>query len=338
MSIFAAKAAKIDIPRFRSGIIPAMVPIKHIFLILAVVVVLTACNQATPTNPAPTSPTRSPSQPTATTVISLTPTVTVIPPTQTPIPVPSVAKVNNEAIPQAEYDAELQRMQAALKELGKEMSPQDQKQTVLQDLIEQVLLAQAATQAGYTLSDADLQKHVDQIIAKNGGVKSFVDWLQNNFYTETSFRSALRRSLTAAWQRDQIIAKVPATAEQVHARQILVLNEDVANRMFKQLQAGADFTTLATQVDPLTGGDLSWFPRGYLFLPEIEKAAFDLQPGKYSPIIKTAYGYHIVYVIERDPDRPLSSDARLQTQRAFLKNWLKERRTQSQIEMVGSAQ
>lgn len=314
-----------------------MSSIKRIFLILAVAV-LTACNQATATSPAPTAPTLPPPQATATTIISLTPTATKIPATPTPIPAPAVAKVNQEAITQAEYEAELQRMQAALKELGKEMSPQEQKQIVLQDLIEQVLLAQSAAQAGYTLSDADLQKHVDQIIVKNGGVKSFVDWLQNNFYSEASFRTALRRSLAAAWQRDQIIAKVPVTAEQVHARQILVLTEDVANRMYNQLQAGADFTTLAMKVDPVAGGELSWFPRGYLFLPEIEKAAFDLQPGKYSPIIKTAYGYHIVYVIERSPDRPLSADARLQAQRVFLKNWLKERRAQSQIEMVGSLQ
>jgi peptidyl-prolyl cis-trans isomerase C len=313
-----------------------MAPIKRIFLILAVAV-LTACNQATSTSPAPASPTLPPSQPTATAVISPTPTVTAIPATQTPIPVPAVAKVNNETISQAEYEAELQRMQAALKELGKEMSLPDQKQTVLQDLIEQVLLAQAATQAGYTLSDADFQKRVDQIITKNGGVNSFVDWLQNNFYTEISFRAALRRSLAAAWQRDQIIAKVPETAEQVHARQILVLNEDVATRMLIQLQAGADFTTLAMKVDPVAGGDLSWFPRGYLFLSEIENAAFDLQPGKYSSIIKTVYGYHIVYVIERSPDRPLTADTRLQAQRAALKNWLKERRAQSQIEMVGTA-
>ncbi len=149
-----------------------------------------------------------------------------------------------------------------------------------------------------------------------------------------SFRRALRRSIAAAWQRDQVLAKAPTTAEQIHARQILVLNEDLANRLYAQLQAGADFATLALQVDPDSGGELGWFPKGYLLLPEIEQAAFSLQPGKYSPITKTSYGFHIVYVTERDPNRPLSADARLELQRKLLSNWLKERRAQSQVEIL----
>ncbi len=44
-----------------------------------------------------------------------------------------------------------------------------------------------------------------------------------------------------------------------------------------QLQAGADFATLAYRYDPLTGGDLGWFPRGVLTQPAVEEAAFSLQ-------------------------------------------------------------
>ena len=73
------------------------------------------------------------------------------------------------------------------------------------------------------------------------------------------------------------------------------------------LEAGADFTELAYEYDPLTGGDLGWFPAGYLLQPDVETAAFSLQPGQYSGIIQTSYGYHIVYVIERDSNHPLSA-------------------------------
>jgi peptidyl-prolyl cis-trans isomerase C len=88
------------------------------------------------------------------------------------------------------------------------------------------------------------------------------------------------------------------------------------------------------QVDPDTGGELGWFPRGYLFLPEIETAAFDLQPGEYSPVIKTAYGYHIVYVIERDAHHPLSPDAQIKEDRSFLETWLEDKRSKSQIQII----
>lgn len=244
------------------------------------------------------------------------------------------ARVNNEGIPLEEYNGELQRLQAALKETSKEMNAEDQKQTVLQELEDQLLLAQSAVKGGFQLSDAEFQKRYEDVIARTGGAQAFADWLKRNFYSESVYRSALRRSLAATWQRDQLIGKVPATADQVHARQILVLNEDLANSLYKQLQAGADFATLSLKVDPDSGGEMGWFPRGYLFLPEIENAAFSLEPGKYSPVIKTTYGFHIVYVIEREANHSLSPDARLQIQRSAVNNWLKERRGQSQIEIL----
>ncbi len=296
---------------------------------------LTACGQATPTaTPAVAPGTVQPTAQHTPTLASQPPTATASPVLPSPTPAPLAARVNGDGLTLAEYDSELQRLQQGLKDTGKSMTTEEQRQTVLQDLTDQLLLAQAAVQGGYVLSDADFQKHLAEGIASSGGAQAFADWLARNFYTEDSFRQALRRSLVAAWQRDQVIAKAPTSADQVHARQILVLNESLANRLYAQLQAGASFETLAVQVDPDSGGELGWFPHNYLFLPEIETAAFSLQPGKYSEIIKTSYGYHIVYVIERDANHPLAPDARLQAQRLFLKTWLTDRRTKSQVEIL----
>jgi len=318
--------------RCRSGIISQMAsPKKIISALILIVLFLAACshNQPTPTSVVPPLPT----QPQASVSPSLpVETPTPLPPTPTSEPMAVI--VNNEGITLANYTAEFRRFQSALKELGKDMAPEDIQKTVLQEMIDQVLLAQSAVQAGYKLTDADFQKRMDDAIAKNGGTKTFASWRQLNFYTEESFRSALRSSLAAAWQRDQILSQAPTTADQVHARQILVLNQDLADRLYGQLQSGAVFATLALQVDPDTGGELGWFPRGYLFLPEIEKAAFDLQPGKYSPVIKTSYGYQIIYVIERDPNHPLSPDAQIKADQAFLETWLENKRSQSQIQII----
>jgi peptidyl-prolyl cis-trans isomerase C len=290
-----------------------------------------ACAQVSPT----TAPTAFlPATPIGSTQTPLLPSATPTQAVPTPTPEPLAVKVNNEGISLAEYNGELQRLQAALKETGKSMSDDDQKQTVLTELTNQLLSAQAAIQAGYQLSDADFQKRWDDLVAKNGGAQSFADYLSHNAYSEATFRLAMRRSLAAAWQRDQIVAKVATTADQVHARQILVLNEDLANRLYAQLKAGADFATLSLQVDPDTGGEMGWFPKGYLFLPEIEKAAFDLKTGQYSAIIKTTYGYHIVFVIERDANHPLAPDALQKAQQAAFDQWLKDTRSKAQVEVL----
>ncbi len=228
----------------------------------------------------------------------------------------------------------MQRLQASLSASGKTLQPADLQKQVLDEFTSQLLLAAAAQKGGYTLDDAALQKHIDDLTTQAGGTDAMKAWMKNNFYDSDSLKIALRRQMAAAWERDQITAAAPTTADQVHARQMLLLDPYTANLYYQKLQAGADFTTLAFVVDPDTGGDLGWFPQGYLLLPEIEKAAFDLKPGQYSPVIHTAYGYQIIYVIERDSQHPLSADARQALQQQLLDTWLKEQTTQAKIEIL----
>jgi len=50
------------------------------------------------------------------------------------------------------------------------------------------------------------------------------------------------------------------------------------------------------------GGDLGWFSRGRWPQP-FDEAAFQLTPGKTSPILRTAYGYHIVHCTDARPPK-----------------------------------
>lgn len=279
------------------------------------VLLLAGCRMAATASPPPASP-----QPT------VSPTVTP-PPTATPPPL--AARVNGYPITLAEYQVELALYQAAL---GKELATEE-RQRVLDDLIDQALLAQDAIMQGFDASEAALQERMAQLSAQLGGAAALAAWQAAHGFDDETFARALRRSMAAAWMRDQIARSVPRTAEQIHARQILLYSREEAERVLAELATGADFTALAEKYDPVTRGDLGWFPRGFLLDPQLEEAAFALQPGQYSPILQTVAGYHILLVLERDPQRPLDPQALLKLQRQAVQTWLEQRRQTSQIEI-----
>ncbi|MBM0064113.1 foldase protein PrsA [Alkalicoccobacillus gibsonii] len=90
---------------------------------------------------------------------------------------------------------------------------------------------------------------------------------------------------------------------QVHARHILVEDEDEANDIKAQLDDGADFAELAEEkstdsASAVSGGDLGFFPEGQM-VPEFDEAAFSLDIDEISEPIKSDFGYHIIQVLER---------------------------------------
>ena len=239
--------------------------------------------------------------------------------------------VNGEGITVVEFNAEVQRYLSTQTSLGKTVSAEEAAETVKEDLTAQLLLAHAAHENGFTIDEEGLKGRMESLAAQVGGAGALSTWQSEHGYSDQAFRSALKRSAESAWMRDKILAEVPSTAEQVHVQQILLYNQDTALSFLTQLNGGADFDELALRADPLTRGDLGWVPRGYLLEPKIEEAAFNLVPGTYSDVIATDVGFHIVRVLERDPQRPLSPDAYLSLQELALKNWVAEQRQQANI-------
>jgi peptidyl-prolyl cis-trans isomerase C len=286
---------------------------KKLTTILLMAFWLTACSLpfGTSATPTPELPTATPEPPTAT-------------------PVPAAATVNGEIIPLVDYDAELARYKSAQAALGKTVSDDDAAHNVLEDLVSQVLLAQGARAAGLSITDANVQSRIDALVTSLGGADKLSAWQSAHGYTDESFRAALKRSAEAALMRDKIIADVPGTAEQVHARQILLYNDADAQNILAQLKAGAKFEDLAVTYDPVTRGDLGWFPQGYLLDAKLETAAFALQPGQYSDVIASAVGFHIIYIVERGPHL-LSPDALLVLQGRAVTDWVNQQRTQASI-------
>jgi peptidyl-prolyl cis-trans isomerase C len=261
----------------------------------------------------------------------IVPTITTGLPTPTATIIPPAITVNGEIISVADYKAELARYQQAQDGLGNTVTSEQAVQAVRGEMVDTLLLAQGAAAQDFVVDDAVLQARIDTLVAQLGGAEMLTTWETTHGYTDGDFRSSLRRQVAAAWMRDQIAASVPAATAQVHVKQILLYNAGDAQQALSDLEAGRDFSDLAAQWDPVAKGELGWFPRGYISSKVIEDAAFSLQPGKYSPVIQDETGYHILYLVELDPARPLSPDALLTLQEHAVQGWLTQQRNESTI-------
>jgi parvulin-like peptidyl-prolyl isomerase len=255
------------------------------------------------------------------------------------------ARVNNQPIYLINYEKQVAQFEAALvaqgvdpnSEGGKQQLTQVRRQ-ILEAMIDQLLIEQATAEYGVSISDEELEAKAQESIQQGQGQEQFQKWLADNNMTYEEFKKTLRSQLLAARMFDRLTASVPTVAEQVHARHILLDSEEEAQAVLAELQAGGDFAALAQKYSRdegtrANGGDLGWFPRGLELLPpEVEEEAFRLQPGQVSGVIHSQFGYHIVKVEAREPDRPLSPEMLQATKQKVFAQWLAERRKAATIE------
>ena len=265
-----------------------------------------------------------------------TPTAT---PTVTPTPIPLAARVNGEGIPLSEFEKEIARFELAQNRLGRDLTALgDYRRFVLQSMIEERVAAQAASAMGRTILDEQVDAVIADARQARGGDAGFEAWLKENFFTLDEFRLAVRRQLLVQSATDAVAAQVSPTAEQVHARHILVGNLELANALREQILAGKDFRELALTFSQdystnASGGDLGWFPRGILTVSEVEEAAFSLSEGETSPVVQSRLGYHLIQTLERDAARPLSASSLETLRHRAVEAWLAQQMQTAQVEI-----
>ncbi len=145
----------------------------------------------------------------------------------------------------------------------------------------------------------------------------------------------------------------PVVVEQTRARHILIrLNEVVSetearnrlNDLQDRVENGADFTELARlhsdDASAARGGDLGWISPGDT-VPEFEQAMKRLQLGRVSEPFKTAFGWHIVQVLERR-EQDMSKDRQQLTARQAIRarkadeqwqEWVRQQRDKAYVEL-----
>jgi parvulin-like peptidyl-prolyl isomerase len=272
-------------------------------------------------------------------------TATSIPPSATPEP-PAAARVNGETIYLGDFYRELEQYKSFLESQGTDLNSQEGQERmeqardrILTMMIERVLTRQAAEKAGVVVGEDQVEQYMRDMIAESGGEEAFRAKLGKWGETIEQAKREVRAQLIGMQMTQRAVAQVPESDEQVHARHILVDTREEALRIRSQLEAGADFASLAKahSQDESTrdsGGDLGYFPRGILISPEVEEVAFSLQPGQFSEVISSTMGFHIVQVVERDPDRAIGAHTLQLLREQAISEWIESLWAQAHVERV----
>ena len=225
------------------------------------------------------------------------------------------AEVNNEKITMEYLNTEYEKIPVQQRTFVSRMQ-------LLNQTIINTLLLQEAKKSKIEVSDQDVQDLIDSIQLPEGQTLESIAQMQG--FSVQELKNKIKEQLKIQKLLNQTLATDVTDSEieeyfnnntdafkqklSVNASHILVNNSKEANDIYKQLSKGANFEELAKEksIDPGTkdnGGNLGVFPKGAM-VKEFEDAAFVLKPGEMSKPIKTAYGFHIIKVLERFEEEP----------------------------------
>jgi parvulin-like peptidyl-prolyl isomerase len=252
------------------------------------------------------------------------------------------AVVNGEPITLDAYQRQVAQVEAFFEQEGLDLETDEGRERltqarrqVLEQMIDQELIEQAAAEMGITISDAELEASIADIVDQSGGEEEFNQSLQATGTTYDDFRQMLLDQLLSEAVYSAVTASISPVAEQVHARHILLPTREMAEEVLARLQAGEDFAYLAREYSEdissrETGGDMGFFPRGVM-PPEVEDVAFSLEVGEVSEIVESQFGFHVLQVLERE-EREIAVEVFESLRQQTFMQWLQERRESASIE------
>ena len=186
-------------------------------------------------------------------------------------------------------------------------------------LIQRAEFEQEADNMGIKVTDDEVDKRIDQLKKQfyGGSDERYRKTLKQQGLTEDQAKEEVRAQLVSEELFKKVTSDVKISVKEVKAyyashksqygqpqtrevRHILVQKKALADQLYAQLQAGANFAKLAKKYskDPgsaSNGGKLT-ISKGQT-VPEFDKTAFALRKNELSKPIHTQYGYHIIQAL-----------------------------------------
>ncbi len=209
------------------------------------------------------------------------------------------ATVNGEKITQSDISALIRDQRVTFDTL-----PKEQKDQILNSLVEQKLLTQAALKTNILKT-----KEYKEELEKFKKTLAFQIFLRD-FSKKLEIKDAEAKKF---YDKNKFRFKAPM---QLSASHILVKTEKEAKDIIKTLSKSSklkeDFTKLAKEksVGPSSsnGGELGWFTKEKM-VPEFSEAALKLKKGTITKTpVKTNYGFHVIYLDDKKEAATIAYD------------------------------
>jgi len=266
-----------------------------------------------------------------------------------------VARVSGEDLTVEDFKA-----QAGFMGLGgdpRALTP-ELRQAVVETMVNQRLVEAEARSLGVELSEEELARE-ESLLRQGMTSNAFERGLASQGLTYGQWRAVLRRDVLVRKTLDLVLTpKVGASVseveeyyqahpdefqlpEQVLAQHVVLPTREMADQLLQRVAAGDNLAHAAASlgVAQLDEGRPAWLNRGHM-PEELEKKIFELKPGKLAGPWASAYGFHVIRVLEKRPagksslaaatesiQRRLSADKMVFLAEA----WLEELRNSRQI-------
>jgi len=218
-------------------------------------------------------------------------------------------------------ESQINKARAALEEGYREQNIQLPPKDILLDQIKERLIIeelqlQLADRAGVKISDAELNSSFSRLAANNEmTLEEFISFIESNGDSYEEVRETMRKEMRIQRiQRGRVNSNIEITEKEFEAflatdeslgelepelqvRQILVKNENIANRIIGLISEGSSFSELAKEYsissNASNGGLMDW--RKAIDMPELfENALKDKSIGHISEPLESGSGFHIL--------------------------------------------
>jgi peptidyl-prolyl cis-trans isomerase C len=283
---------------------------------------------------------------------------------------PLVMKINGDEVHAAEISLMMQNIQGFLLSQGQQPTEEQVFQMASQRIVEQKLIAQEAKRQGLKPDPQQVAQMLQMTEQQVGGKENLEKALAGagttvaeleRIFTEMDLNRVFiaERIQPSVKVSDEEVKKVYddrpelfERPEQVHARHILFTVEEGADEITdaaarsnaeqarQRAVAGEDFAELAKELSQgpsaPRGGDLGFFSKDRM-VPQFAQAAFALQPGEISGVVKTQFGYHVIKVEERRDSEKVSFEEAEPQIREMLVSQKTAEATASLVETLGES-